>query len=429
MAKPKEPITITADELYVNDANGDVYAKGNVNILQATQLMTTDLVNGNTKQQEVWVNGQAVFSDSLTNTKLNTEGLRYNYQTKEGTLDQIKGHVGRDIVTGHEALTLNGEIIIHDGTMTRCPAKVPDYHMSADKIEIWPGDKMIAYNAKVWIGSILLYTMPTYTQSLDPNAEQTAYPSISYSSRDGIHIKQKFTHSITDDLTAYTELNYYGKLSFKNNSGINWDQKNYWVEAKAGYYRDSDANWVKKWPEYDFHYKSHRIGDLPITYTFDATYGKWTDSNRTSWHQEYNLYFTRDQIHLDPKTTLDMGTGVGLIKESADNSIIHNFKYDATVGHTFDDKWYSWVGYHFTKSQNSLFAFNRADMGRELDTGFTYRFDKKNAIGFSQSYDLKNKRVYDQDYTWYRDLHCWQLTLTYRAKRHEWKWDVSLARW
>lgn len=428
-AAEKVPITVVADELYMNDANGAVIARGNVKITQATQLIVTDLANGNTKQQEFWVNDPAAFSDSFSDIHLNTEGLRYNYQSKEGSLSKVKGTVGAEHVTGEDAVTFNGEIVIQNGTMTRCPAKVPDYHLSADKIEIWPNQKMIAYNAKFWVGSMLLYTTPVYKQSLVPGAEQTAYPSIGYTSSDGLHIKQRFSDVLTDDLTAYVEANYYTHRGFKPNGGLNWDQKNYSINVISGYYRDGNSNWVKKLPEYQFHYLSHRIGDLPITYTFDAIYGNWRENDRTSWHQDYEIYFTRDPIHWGSKTTLNLGTGAGLIRESFDNSTIHNFKYDATIWHTHSAKFSTFIGYHYTRTQNSLFSFERADMGRELDTGFVYHIDKKNSFQFSQSYDMVNKRLFDQDYTWYHDLHCWQMELTYRARRNQWKWDIAITRW
>jgi len=76
-----------------------------------------------------------------------------------------------------------------------------------------------------------------------------------------------------------------------------------------------------------------------------------------------------------------------------------------------------------------LFDYDKTDVSRELASGVTYRIDRMNTVGVSQSYDLSNDRLADLDYTWYRNLHCWQATITYRAKRDEIKFDLSITRW
>ena len=53
----------------------------------------------------------------------------------------------------------------------------------------------------------------------------------------------------------------------------------------------------------------------------------------------------------------------------------------------------------------------------------------KNSLSFTQSYDLDSNSVYDQDYTWYRDLHCLKASLTYRAKRDEIKFRIGIKEW
>jgi lipopolysaccharide export system protein LptA len=424
------PVTITADELYMSDSTGDVYAKGNVKMVQGSQQLLTDLLNGNTNQQELWIVGQADYTNTAFKAHLDAMDTRYNYQTKEGTMAAVKGKVDHDIISGESVVMAPTEIVIHNGTVTRCPAKVPDYHMSAERIEMWPGQKMIAYNAKFWIGKFVIYSLPVYEQSLEPGAQAAAaYPSVGYSSKDGLRIKQKFEMPVGKNLYGFFNMNLYTNAGFKPNGGFSYRQSAYSVDVIDGYYRDDDGNWIKKQPEFDFNLYSHRMGSSPISYTFNAVYGQWSDSSKTSWHQEYNLYFSHDVIHLNNKNDLSLGTGMGMIHESYDNSTIHDFKFDTTLTHTFNDRWSTWLGYHYRKTQDSLFAYNRPDMNRELDTGFSYKIDNKNTFKYSQSYDLGNNHIYDQDYTWVHDLHCWEGSLTYRARRDQWKFNVSLKRW
>lgn len=426
-AQSKAPIVITGDNLSFSDETGEVFAEGNVVIKQNTDVISTDVMHGNTKQTEVWVDGKATFHQPDTNfVGIHTH---YNYTTKLGNMQQMTGIVGRDRISGDRLDFFPGELIAHNGTTTQCPAKFPDYHMSADKIEIWPGDKMIAYNAKFWIKNTVIYSTAKYRKSLKKNENEDAFPRVGYTSSDGFSIQQYLEYPVGNNVSAFTDLADYSKKGFKPIYGLIDREKNYSFGVVQGDYRDSNSNWIKKEPEFKFDFYSHRLGNLPVSYTFNTIYGKWTDAAKTSWHQEQNLYFSRDTITLNKGLYLGLGTGLQRIHESFNGAITNSFKFDTYLTKVWSPKWTTTTEYHYTKNNTSLFNYNATDMARELDQGFTYKIDKMNTIGFRQSYDLSNKKIYDQDYTWYRNLHCWQATITYRAKRQQLTWDLSTTRW
>jgi LPS-assembly protein len=208
-------------------------------------------------------------------------------------------------------------------------------------------------------------------------------------------------------------------------AGLVEQEKNYTLSLVQGDYEDSDNNWIKKEPEFKFDYGSKRFGKLPLSYNFWASYGKWKDQTKTSWHQDYNLYFTHDPISLAPSVKLDLGTGVELIHESYNNSTNNIVKFDATVMKNWSPKLDTWAGYHYTRNNVTLFSYGQKELARELNLGFSYKIDKLDSISVSQSYDVSNNYTKDLDYTWQRNMHCWQLNLTYRAMRHQYHVSVS----
>ncbi len=427
-AKPKAPIVIEGDEVSFSDLTGEVFAKGNVKVTQDGEQLVTDLMHGNTKQYELWADGSATFTQP--GTTLTGTGTHYNYQTHAGTMQKAAGMVGRERVTGKNMEMFPDELIAHNGTMTACPAKVPDYHISADKVEIWPGDKMIAYNAKFWIKNKVIFSMPKYQTSLRSNdGSQSQFPRIGYNSNDGFFIKQYMEYPLTNNIAAFSDLAYSTKANFRPNYGLIDRESKYSLKVVQGYFQDSDNNWIKKQPEFDLLFNTQRIGTSPLSYTVSAIYGKWVDSSKSSWHQDYSLYFSRDPIKLGSSMSLSLGTGIEEVRESFNGSSNFVYKFDSTVNKQWSPKFNSWVGYHYTRNNPTLFAYNQTDLSRELDVGFTYKIDRLNSIGFSQSYDLVNNHVYDQDYTWYRNLHCWQADITWRARRHQLIWNVSTIRW
>lgn len=424
--KSQAPIVIEGDKLYFNDKTGEVYAQGDVKVTQDIETILSQYVRGNTKSTELWIDDKANYLQG--NTNLIGNKTHYNYGTKYGTMQDTHGKIGNQIVAGENLEMEPEKLIIHDGTMTKCPAKVPDYHISADRLEIWPGDKYIAYNAKFWIKNTVIYSMSKYQGSLKEDGK-TEFPQIGYDNSDGFFVKQYLEYPLSDKLALSTELAYFTKAGFKPNYGMIDRERNYSMQLKQGNFQDSDGSWIKKEPEWRFDYHKHYIGSSPISYTFTAIYGKWTDESKTSWHQDYKLYFTRDAIPLNDSMNLYLGTGLQQIRESYNQSTLNSLRFDAKVTKTWSEKWNSYVGYHYTKTDQSIFDYDKDDLGRRLDTGFSYKIDNMNTIAFKQSYDLKNDRVYDQDYYWYRNLHCWQATLEYRAKRHEFKWLLTTKHW
>ena len=425
---PPAPIIIDSDHLTYSDSTGELFANGNVSVIQNNNKIITDAMRGNSKQTEFWIDDIADFYQA--GMKLTGKGTHYNYTTHIGSMADAKGKVGHQHVSGQDINMLPDEVIIHNGMTTKCPAKVPDYRISAEKIEIWPGEKMIAYNAKFWIGKHVLFSLPKYQRSLrEEDQGEDSFPQVGYYSDSGFFVKEHLEYPVGDKVSVVTDLDYYTKFGFKPQYGLIDREQKYSLSVMYGEDRDSNGNWIKKEPEFKFNLYSQRVGKLPVSYTFSIIYGKWTDAVKTSWHQDYNLYFARDTIMLGKGLSLNLGTGFERIHESYGGSNQNVFKVDAVLTKVWSPKWTTTLENHYTRNDVSLFNYNAADMAREADIGFTYRVDRMNAIGFRQSYDLKNSKVYDQDYTWYRDLHCWQATVTYRAKRSQLTWNLSTTRW
>lgn len=427
-APVSSPVVFEGDDLSFSEITGEVFAKGNVKIQKDQTVIETEVLHGNTKESTIWIENVANFSQP--GVELIGSGVEYNYKIRSGLMDQAQGKIGYDIVSANHISMNQEEIILHDGTVTRCPAKVPDYHVSADKIEVWPGKKLIAYNAKFWIKDKVIFSLPKYQKSLkEKNQSESDFPQIGYSSKDGAFINQHLEYPINDDVAAFANLAYYTKSDFKPNYGLINRTDKYDLSVVQGYYRDDDDYWIKKEPEINLNYFGGKLGQAPIHYRLSAVYGKWIDDDKTSWHQDYLIYFAHDPIKLGNTITLQLGTGFQWIHESYDNSTQEVLRYDAKLTKEFSPRFSTWVGYHYRDQEATLFDYDTPDLNKQLDTGFTYKIDKMNAITFNQSYDMENSHVYDQDYTWHRDLHCWQADITYRAKREEIRLKIKTKQW
>ncbi len=411
----KAPIVIEADEIYFSDLNGTMFAKGNVTVTQDKTRLMGELIRGNAKQNNIWIDDKARY----TERDINIVGsqITYNYGTKNGTIAAANGIIGKEFVTGQKIELINGEYVVHDGTLTGCPAKVPDYHVSATKVEIWPGEKLIAYNAKFWIKNTVIYTLPKYQKSLRQDATATEFPQFGHKSNDGTFIIQHLEYPFNNRLSASADLAYYSQAGFRPLYGLTDREKGYKLGVIYGYSIDGNDHWVKREPEFSLLFDRRQMFSLPLYYTVGATYGRWDDFTKSSWQRTFSVYIDTAPIKLGSTSELILGTGVTNTWQSYTDRTFNNYVYDATLTSKWSPNFSTFLGYHYRRNMADLFAYNRPDMAREGDFGFSYKIDPLNRLTLKWIYDIGNSHLYDADVTWSHNLHCWQADITYRIKR------------
>lgn len=440
--KPAGPITIVADELYFSDKTGEFFGKGNVVITQDKSVITGNLIRGNDKRTEVWTDDAARLREPLTD--VTGMKIRYNYGSQFGTMQDVRGKCGDDYITGKNIHFEEGKVTAYDASTTGCPAKgTPDYRVTARKVEIWPEDKLIAYDAKIWIKNFVIYSTPRYKKNLKDDKDEEM-PSFGYRDPDGYWIKQHFNYPLNEDVSLRTDLYYYTRSGFRPNFDALYDRKDYSVQLSAGHYSNvltasgdpafgqstNTVNWVTKSPELKFDWYGKPIGKTAWNYRFSAVVGKWTDDVKTSWHQDYLVYFTREPIFLDKQKTLRWNNGFGYeqIHESFDTSTQNVIRLNTSITKQISPGLAVWTGYNLTSNTQTAFAYNQVNVGREWFSGALIKLDRLTSFSYVNSYDITNGRTYENYYTLYRNLHCWNTYLQYQAKSQRWLWEIVVIR-
>lgn len=408
------PITLEGEEIYFDEKTGEVYAKGNVIITQDLARVYAEEITGNTISQQVEVEDKArVIQPGMDLDGYNTS---YNYGAGEGTMDTANGRVGNEFVKGETIEFYPDEYVIYNGTMTKCPAKKPDYVTRAKKIEIWPNEKLIAYDAQFVLKGVPLYSTKRYETAIGQNEDNSPFPRIGYSSDNGVYLKQNFRRRLGNSTYAYFNAAYYTKEDFKPMSGIvyNDDRFNYTFQVDYGYDNDSDDNWIKKRPQYKIDFHPRPIKGTSWNYHLTGLYGLWEDDYKKSWHQDYTIYFARNPIKLTDSWTMNVGAGYEIVRESYGNSRTDTITYDTMFHKRVNDRVNAWTAYHHSKADAaSIFNYDNDNIEDKLTTGMSYRFDNKNSLSVSHVLDLERGRTNDWYYTWYHSLHCWNMYLTY----------------
>lgn len=422
------PITFEGEDLSFNESTGDVLARGNVKIMKDQTLITAEELRGNTKQSQIWIDGSAILVQPDMN--ITGSGVAYNYKDRKGTMNEVKGKIEKEFIAAQDLTLQPEQFVLHNGMITMCPAKVPDYRVTADKIELWPGNKLIAHNAKFWIKDKVIFSLPKYQKSLVEETDQIILPRIGYDSDNGFMIAQYLEFPVGGNLAVYGDLAYYTRSDFKPKAGLINRDKNYTASLKWDNEQNEDNEWVKKEQEFEVKLAPRRLGNSPFTANFLFSSGKWTEGDVSGRRQNYDLYFKGDPVKLSDTFTINFGTGFQQVKYGYNDSTNNIWKYDFSLHAKPNDKIEAWTGYSYkNQSGVSVYQYDEIDVPRALTAGVMYKVDKMNGLGVAMTYDLDQDRVYDMDYTWRRNMHCFETDITYRAKREQWTMKVSAIEW
>lgn len=426
------PIAFEGEELSYDERDGSFVAKGKVDILQVdAHRFQGEEVKGNTKTQDINIPDKAhIMQMTPGQTRVTLDGYRvkYNYGQKTGSLENGKGKAGAHYITGKRFEFYPDRIVVYNGTDTKCGAIKPDYHMAADKMVVYPNQKVVMDKVRFCIRGRTIFTRDHYETGIGENASKDKnWPRVGYSSSDKFWIGWNQTFNLRPQVDAHANLLLTGADGWRSNYDITWYNRGMSTGIRYGYYQDGNDKWIKKQPSYFWNY-GHRLGHSHFNYSLGVEHGDWYGNGVHSDHTEYNFGLGYDPIKFN-RYTLYLHTGYNITKESYNASKVNGFNADAVLTKDFDERWAAYVGYHYSKknSRNTLFTYNTDDYSRKLESGFSYRIDDKNRLAVGTKYDMDHREWKNIDYYWYHDMHCTQFILRYKSKENSWnvRWEFT----
>lgn len=423
MDKPL-PINFTGDKAEYDSVSGDFYLQGNVVITQGKEILKTTYAQGNMKTGDVWLEqGGTIIEPGST---LSGKWAYYNFNTKTGEIKEVHGTGEKDWYSAPHATIHPDKMVLDEGgTMSRCPAvnHIPCLSVTAKTFEIYPKQKMVAKDVKVYVKGKHIYSKDIWVRDLTETNKTRIVPRIGYDGSDnGAFIKIDAEWNFGEKTKLNVDLPYYTKADFKPMVELEHDERNFSLTYKTGWEEDDD-DWYKKQNNWKFEYKPHHFIDgLPLSYSGYFEYGLWKNDNtgRKSWHKEYAAFLRHDPIYLfgSKNTVLDLTVGKKWVHESYTDDTNATDLYYAVLSQKIASKWSTWVGWYREDITTTLFDIGQPDMDQELRNGLRYKADDKNIFTVVNRYDLDNSTQYETNYRWLHRFCCWALEFEYEKEHH-----------
>lgn len=442
-AKPdysKMPVIVKGDHVEYENGTGDFVATGKVKLGQGPTELSTNYAFGNMKTGDIYL----LEGGTIMEPGNRTEGkwAHYNYNTKTGEMKEVKGRGFKDSYTAPHVMLMPDKLIADQGgTTTRCTAKehTPCLHVKAKTLEIYPKEKIVAHDVKVYMKGLHVYSRKLWINDLNKERSNFLRPSFGWNGGDnGFYGKLSFDEQLSKKDSVSADLYQYSRAGFKPEYKFHHYEKNWDFRYFNGWQEDDDW-WYHKQNDFRFRYKPHHfIKGIPLTISANYEYGLWSkwnpknDKTRTfnytglggkagtkSWHREYAYYVNHDPIKIfGPDTTLHLTYGRKWVHESlSDENRITNMYYQ-TLRQKVGSNLNLWVSNLRENKTSSLFDLSSSDMDREFRAGAQYRFGKNDTFSIVNRYDYQKHEQYQTTYTWFHRFCCWAFEVSYEKNWH-----------
>ncbi len=305
LAQGPPPLIVDADQVTYDEAAQKVEATGNVRLQYRGIKLTTDSVLVDLGAEQLAARGHVVLIDTK-GRELRGEALIYNFRTDEADMMTVQALIDRVYIRSDRLQTHGDRIVAEKATLTTCNPDHPVYRVTASRIEVTPGDRIVAREASLWLGGVKLFTVPAYIISLRSPEEtaRSATVRLGYSNVDGMWIDYLYPYRVgTLDGRLYTK--YGTETKFIVRTTLEYAPPPYTFAFTVGKNQDQNLN-VYDQAELVASLKPRRLGGLPLTF-FSALSVGWFHEPSTgaqSSRLQATVGLATDRIPLSPRTSL-----------------------------------------------------------------------------------------------------------------------------
>jgi lipopolysaccharide assembly outer membrane protein LptD (OstA) len=227
--QPYEIVTI-ADKISGNsNAHQPTDLTGNVHIFYVEGQIVGDRAHYD-GDHTIVVSGHTYLVNRSEDSILYADKIVFDLRTHRATLENGRGESIEGVAQGKlhfdaETLTARSDGTTHGdhAYFTTCENPHGGYHVEARTIDVFPGDRLIARKAVVFLGPLAILYLPFLVIPLrgidDPRRQSTFFPLVGYDQTEGAWIKLRLGFAPSDTYYGYYRLEYYTKRGL----GVGYD--------------------------------------------------------------------------------------------------------------------------------------------------------------------------------------------------------------
>ena len=425
----ENPMYITADRMRANDTTGDIDAMGQVVIKHMMDTYQTEYLYGNKLAQKYVIPGELHWTSPTT--RLKADRADYDAAKGIGHFENLNGwdsglyyYQGSDGVYDRNA----NKLVVQNGYFTtrHAVAKVPDYRIEADSIDIYPGDHYTAHNVKLKAKNTTLITLASYTGSLEHDNEISLWsliprPVFDTDNGFGLHNALRIPLGGDPDLELYIKNRWYKKAGYKPDMGIQYrtplgTAKFFYAEQESTT-NDDGGIWVKKRPSFTFDTRHFYLFGSRFYVGATGEIGYWDEDqkwrNAKGTYKGYDLYISGNPWKLGK--FMNFGWKAGYAKDYYGyiDNIRRNGYYSLGLSGGYGPI-SAWVGYTDRDIKGyTPYRYDSYSSEKPANLGFRWQATHNDAFSLSWTIDTVDGHLDHRYWTYYRDMHSFYAWIRY----------------
>lgn len=426
----ENPMYVTADRMRYNDTTGDVDAMGKVVIKHMLDTYQTEYVYGNSIAQKYVIPGEVRWVNPTT--RLKAERADYDAAKSIGRFEKMDGwEEGTYYFKGASGVYDRNanKLVVQKGYFTtkHAVAKVPDYRIEADSIDIYPGDHYTAHNVKLMAKNTTLITMSSYSGSLAHDDSEVSLwsliprPVFDSDNGTGLHNEIAVPLGGSTNGIAYMKNRWYTKSGYKPDIGIRYrtpvgTAKVHYSEEESST-NDDGGIWVKKRPSLEFDTNHFYLGKSRFYVGAHGEWGYWDEDwggrDIKGAYKGFDLYVSGNPWKLGKFMNFSWKAGYAKDYYSYSDNIRRNGYYSIGISGGYGPL-SSWIYYTDRDIKGyTPYAYDSYSSEKPLDLGFRWQATRMDALSLAWSIDTVNGKLNHRYWTYYRDMHSFYAWIRY----------------
>ncbi len=241
-----EPVLLEADGIGRYDSKTNrMIVEGYVKITIDDRSIEADAMEWDMDDDRFVFEGNVMVRED--DNELEGTAFVYHRPSGEGNMTDLASTITADAVEGPifvfgDALEFGPDAyVVEEGKFTTCDLDAFHYHVSARRVEIYPGDRMVIRGVVYYEGSIPLFYWPYLVIPLrdDIDQNQLALPRFGYSAEDGWYIKNTYGYYFGESAYGQLFLDYFSR------QGLAYGFRHHYLLAGVGWLSYYTRPWAE----------------------------------------------------------------------------------------------------------------------------------------------------------------------------------------
>jgi len=167
-AEVTDAVELNGDIIEYSIDGNKITARGNVVVINKDMNLFCDTIEFSRNTNMAYATGNVrLIMKKGDASEITGEKLTFNFLTMEGSFDGANIYAKPYFGYGEKVTKIDDNLMrMEDDYITTCDYDKPHYRLASKKMDIYPGDKLIARSVRMFIGNIPLLYLPKMTQDL-----------------------------------------------------------------------------------------------------------------------------------------------------------------------------------------------------------------------------------------------------------------------